>query len=302
MCRYQTRWGDGLNRETGNAGCFLDLDNPAEPNIRCIDEGVALGQIECGDGIFDIGEACDDGNSDAEDGRSNTCVNECGDGVVGEFEACDDGNTIDGDGCDSNCRPTGCGNGVVSAGCDGGPTAANCRYVGCGNGIVEGDEARGDGDSIDGNACSNDCTESRCGDGIIQSDELCDDGNLVPGCNEQCQLNLRCLQNSMPRCASSLPFGPYAIEPETRTRTSLSRLEIAYIESGPNMYSGNQELYRIQWTFDEARSLKPSSPAIADGINVQWAVTRPNLDAINFDGVWRFSFPPIVKVLPAPAF
>jgi cysteine-rich repeat protein len=41
---------------------------------------------------------------------------------AGTRELCDDGNAIDGDGCDSNCRPTGCGNGIVTAGeeCDDG--------------------------------------------------------------------------------------------------------------------------------------------------------------------------------------
>lgn len=41
---------------------------------------------------------------------------------AGTREVCDDGNAIDGDGCDSNCRPTGCGNAIVTAGeeCDDG--------------------------------------------------------------------------------------------------------------------------------------------------------------------------------------
>jgi len=48
----------------------------------------------------------------------------CGDGAVtpSSGEQCDDGNLVDGDGCDSNCTPTGCGNGIVTAGetCDDG--------------------------------------------------------------------------------------------------------------------------------------------------------------------------------------
>lgn len=51
-------------------------------------------------------------------------VAECGNGLVEAPEACDDGNLVDGDGCDSNCTPTGCGNGVVTIGeeCDDGNT------------------------------------------------------------------------------------------------------------------------------------------------------------------------------------
>src|SRR5712692_6129494 len=42
--------------------------------------------------------------------------------MLDPLEACDDANLIDGDGCDSNCTPTGCGNGIVTAGeeCDDG--------------------------------------------------------------------------------------------------------------------------------------------------------------------------------------
>jgi len=57
---------------------------------------------------------------------------------AGTRELCDDGNTIDGDGCDSNCRPTGCGNAIVTAGeeCDDGNTISNdtCSsacFLGC---------------------------------------------------------------------------------------------------------------------------------------------------------------------------
>jgi cysteine-rich repeat protein len=61
----------------------------------------------CGDGVLNVGEECDDGNTDDEDGCSSTCVEEyCGDGVLqsGMGEECDDGNTDDGDGCSSNCK------------------------------------------------------------------------------------------------------------------------------------------------------------------------------------------------------
>ncbi len=48
-------------------------------------------------------------------------LTECGDGVRDPAEECDDGNTLDGDGCDSNCSVTGCGNGIRVGGeaCDG---------------------------------------------------------------------------------------------------------------------------------------------------------------------------------------
>jgi cysteine-rich repeat protein len=78
----------------------------------------------CGSGIVTGGEQCDDGNTTSGDGCSATCQSEgvCGDGIQQPLEACDDGDLQSGDGCDANCTPTGCGNGIVTAGeqCDSG--------------------------------------------------------------------------------------------------------------------------------------------------------------------------------------
>ena len=65
----------------------------------------------CGDGRVQrlSGETCDDGNSEADDGCSERCQIECGDGVLGMNEGCDDGNRQNGDGCDHLCRPERCG-------------------------------------------------------------------------------------------------------------------------------------------------------------------------------------------------
>ncbi len=80
----------------------------------------------CGDGIIDMGEVCDDGNNEDDDGCSadctaiddehftctkdlskvpnTTCVEKaCGNGHLENGETCDDGNEIAGDGCDDNC-------------------------------------------------------------------------------------------------------------------------------------------------------------------------------------------------------
>lgn len=47
-------------------------------------------------------------------------LTQCGDGIQDGSEQCDDNNLIDGDGCDSNCTTTACGNGILTAGetCD----------------------------------------------------------------------------------------------------------------------------------------------------------------------------------------
>ncbi len=62
----------------------------------------------CGDGLVNGGEQCDDGNTIACDGCSDTCqiemgLNCCGDGIVQPPETCDDSNTVPGDGCSDTC-------------------------------------------------------------------------------------------------------------------------------------------------------------------------------------------------------
>ena len=136
------------------------------------------------------GQSCNDGNvCTRQDVCTNgTCVGDphvCGDGVLESScgELCDDGNLVDGDGCDSNCTPTACGNGILTAGeqCD-------------------------DGDLADGNGCSSTCTiepgwtcsgtpshcTEVCGDGIQTPGEQCDDGNTLSrdGCSSTCRFEL----------------------------------------------------------------------------------------------------------------
>lgn len=68
--------------------------------------GPDLPQGECGDGVVQVGEGCDDGNAIDHDLCTNMCqLAECGDGIVSEVasERCDDGNDDDDDGCDSDC-------------------------------------------------------------------------------------------------------------------------------------------------------------------------------------------------------
>lgn len=86
--------------------------------------------IACGDGIVNGTEACDDGNTTANDGCNATCVIEtgfactgapsactpvCGDGLLRGLEQCDDSNTTSGDGCSSACQlDISCGGGEVA--------------------------------------------------------------------------------------------------------------------------------------------------------------------------------------------
>lgn len=93
----------------------------------------------CGDGVYDPGEQCDDGNRDAEDGCSDLCTLEdllsCGDGKRGPGEICDDGNVMDGDGCSATCQSEGV----------------------CGDGTQDPGEQCDDGNASSGDGCSNKC-------------------------------------------------------------------------------------------------------------------------------------------------
>ena len=67
---------------------------------------------DCGDGVVQLSEECDDGNELPKDGCSPRCELEpvCGNGKIeGEpgtedAEECDDGNRLDHDGCSSACK------------------------------------------------------------------------------------------------------------------------------------------------------------------------------------------------------
>ena len=89
-------------------------DRDADPATRdvCDGEGRCVADTAvCGNGIPEIGEQCDDGNTTDGDGCSATCVivPVCGNGVPEFPEECDDGNTLAGDGCDPTCRVELCG-------------------------------------------------------------------------------------------------------------------------------------------------------------------------------------------------
>jgi len=148
----------------------------------------------CGDGVLDGQEICDDGNTASGDGCNATCSSDetCGNGVIddGVEETCDDGNLLGGDGCSADCKSDeSCGNGVIDLAkgetCDDGNLqggdgcSANCQSnEACGNGITDVTEECDDG--LAGSAsCDVNCTVATCGDGTVNAlrGEQCEDGN-----------------------------------------------------------------------------------------------------------------------------
>lgn len=107
---------------------------------------------QCGNGIVEDREICDDGNESNLDGCVRCLLARCGDGFRSSFEACDDGNNNDTDECRNNCS-----------------------FPSCGDGIVNSNEAC---DSPDPRQCTPRCLLPACGDGYLNPErETCDAGN-----------------------------------------------------------------------------------------------------------------------------
>lgn len=164
---------------------------PATAVVEVEYEHVCAG-AQCGDGMLNPGEACDDGNTDDTDACTSDCVGAfCGDGLrLAGIERCDDGNLTVGDGCNDRCEIEECGNGYIEAPeeCDDGPgnndtqrdaCRTDCRLAYCHDGSTDDGELCDDGNAANDDACVGLCVPARCGDGYVYVGvEECDDGNL----------------------------------------------------------------------------------------------------------------------------
>lgn len=117
----------------------------ADASVPETDGGVAP-EAQCGNGVVEAGEQCDDGNISNSDSCLNSCQEaRCGDSFLWEeVEECDDGNTMSGDGCSASCR-------------------LEEQEPVCGNGRVEAGEACDDGNRNDGDGCDSMCREEQQG-------------------------------------------------------------------------------------------------------------------------------------------
>jgi cysteine-rich repeat protein len=167
---------------------------------RCV--GSKCQPANCGDGLVQSDEGCDDGNvEDGDDCPSNCEVARCGDGFVLEgVETCDDANADDSDDCPSNCETARCGDGFPRQGieeCDDGNQTTTdaclpaCAAARCGDNVIwEGHETCEDSNQSNSDACPTSCQTARCGDGFVHdAAEDCDDSNESSGdgCSATCQ-------------------------------------------------------------------------------------------------------------------
>jgi cysteine-rich repeat protein len=134
-----------------------DVDGEVEQDAQVVD---ALTE-ECGNGVVEGDEECDDGtNGDPCDGCLDDCTeheNICGDGYLCGNETCD-GSDLG----NAGCMDFGFSSGMLRC-------SADCEYDfgsclgGCGNGRVEPGEICDDGNDIDRDGCDNLCRASSGG-------------------------------------------------------------------------------------------------------------------------------------------
>ena len=187
--------------------------------------------FDCGNGLQEPGEECDDGNHLDGDGCSATCLLElCNSltgtwyagGVTGFFlEAADSAvgallvpNPHDAihtialtgtlSGATVNLLPLLTGNlGRCSLMLIGGIVPLSLQKVSsdlCGDGVLTSGEECDDGNWVNGDGCDALCLVERCGNAVLDVDEECDDGNGTNG--DACDVNC-----TSPRC------GNYVVDP-----------------------------------------------------------------------------------------
>ena len=218
--------GDHDINPTDDTDTNPDEDEPEDTDTKP-DEDVGPYVPECGNGIKDEGEECDNGLGNSNESgitgitcRTDCTLAKCGDGIEDSGELCDDGNRADGDYCRYDCQGiTGyCGDGILQTNevCD----SRNNPYCKedcsektgeCGDGILQSFEvcdnahpSIGNHEGI-GSYCKSNCKEKsglRCGDKILQADmEECDDGDLLNGTYNHC--NSKC-NDSSPHCGDGI--------------------------------------------------------------------------------------------------
>jgi cysteine-rich repeat protein len=242
MLERRNRWIGTVLVPCALALCGMVAATAAHATFMCAGQGPSKGACSGGapNGVCQIGEACDDGNTINGDNCDTNCtVPGCGNGVTGPGEECDAGAANDdvnvdatppGNPCDTHCLLKQCGNHRLEGGelCDDGnafnndgcdsdpstspfPAVGLCLGSGCGNGITNMNEMMAggcdDGNTVSGDGCSSTCVTEFCGDGISNDKpfETCDDGNTIntDHCSNTC-VSSRCgdgiVQTSVEQC------------------------------------------------------------------------------------------------------
>lgn len=182
-------------------GCGSDGADDAGLDDSGLDAG--SGVAECGNGVVEDGELCDDGNGEAFDGCEPDCTPTCASDAdcsdedpCNGVEVCDPSTTV----CRSGAaldEGTACAAGGVTGICVGPTETRRCAMAGCGNGFVEAGEECDDGANGDpDDGCRDDCTFTcRVNDDCGFDGNVCDGANICDPETNQCvaQGVLECL-------------------------------------------------------------------------------------------------------------
>ena len=178
--------GKGVSDEVcdtrGADGC--DASCLVEPGYVCDNSsGTSVCTTpDCGDGVVEYPEACDNGGGVGSHADSSTCVAclfpDCGDDVHDDPPEDCDGTCSDGSLCDVDGDCAAIGDGDCRFRDD--DTSAclpNCTFATCGDGFIQtGVEECDDANTSNTDNCTNSCLVARCGDGFVGPGEVCDDG------------------------------------------------------------------------------------------------------------------------------
>lgn len=163
-----------------------DMSASSAQEAASSEDAAVAPETECGNGLPEAGEECDDGNANDGDGCSLFCTIEagqnvrCGDGELAPWEQCDDGDR------NSDTTPDAC--------------RTMCRLAYCGDKVLDAGEQCDDGNDILGDGCTPTCVKSLCGNGVLELGEECDEGKRNSDSTPDSCSTL-CL---MPRCGDAI--------------------------------------------------------------------------------------------------
>ncbi|MGB8297456.1 MAG: DUF4215 domain-containing protein [Polyangia bacterium] len=273
--------GNGGNNPGGGAACLVNC-NPTGGNGGGGTTGTTTPFVpskNCGNGVKDPGEGCDDGvpparkmdpNNPFDDGCNALCQIEanyacpepnqpcvdqrkCGNGVLTSDETCDDGNTVDDpshpDGCSADCK-------TIDPGWQCRVPGKPCTPI-CGDGKLEGGENCDDGNTASGDGCSSTCQKepgadcptpgqlcnvAKCGNGIKETGEQCDCGNDPANLPSGCrgQNGLFYGDPNNPGCSKTCTKEPSCLDSKGNTQACATACGDGNIDPGEACDDGNQ--------------------------------------------------------------